>query len=59
MNRQLTDTRCAEFAGMHSAVTFDGKEVIEADDDTIKGAGAVKAVRLGDYVWRRPIPARP
>lgn len=40
----------AEFAGKHFTVTFDGKKVIEADDDTIKGAGAVGVWTKADSV---------
>jgi hypothetical protein len=39
VNRQLTGIRYAEFAGMHSTVTFDGKKAIKA-------AGAVKACQI-------------
>jgi len=40
----------AEFTGKHFVVMFDGKKVIEADDDTIKGSGAVGVWTKADSV---------
>lgn len=39
-----------DFHGRHFIVNFDGKKVIEADDDTIKGAGAVGVWTKADSV---------
>jgi hypothetical protein len=39
-----------DFQGQHFIVSFDGKKVIEADDDSIKGAGAVGVWTKADSV---------
>lgn len=39
-----------DFAGKHFTVTFDGRKVLEADDDTIQGAGAVGVWTKADSV---------
>ncbi len=39
-----------DFQGQHFVVTFDGKKVIEADDDTITGVGAVGVWTKADSV---------
>lgn len=40
----------AEFSGGHFIVIFDGRKLLEADDDTIRGAGAVGIWTKADSV---------